>query len=255
VDGIRSRSGGLLGCNGFRCTVQCPSSRRLGSDRRSGCRVRSSVPRRMIPPSHYRSKSRFGPSNAVDQDPPGLSRTRTTCNCCPGRYRRSPRVRGARWGHSWSPPSGRKSRIAPNWARRSSASTRESMPPGTRRFSRLTTPAHAQLHRRLNILINFNEGRLPEWGGQLELWNQEVCERMGLFPNLQPLHHLCNQRDQLPRSHQSSVPAGCCPPLICRLLLHRGRPATPDRENAPDRIQSPTRGVGQETCYGSQTCI
>jgi Rps23 Pro-64 3,4-dihydroxylase Tpa1-like proline 4-hydroxylase len=45
----------------------------------------------------------------------------------------------------------------------------------------LTTPAHAQLHRRLNVLIYFNEGWLPEWVPQLELWNQDVSERMGLF--------------------------------------------------------------------------
>jgi hypothetical protein len=31
-----------------------------------------------------------------------------------------------------------------------------------------------KLHRRLNILIYFNDGWLPEWGGQLELWNRDV---------------------------------------------------------------------------------
>ena len=36
-----------------------------------------------------------------------------------------------------------------------------------------------KLHRRLNILLYFNEGWLPEWGGQLELWNRDVsrCAR------------------------------------------------------------------------------
>ena len=31
-----------------------------------------------------------------------------------------------------------------------------------------------QLHRRLNILIYFNEGWKPEWGGNIELWDKEV---------------------------------------------------------------------------------
>ncbi len=38
-----------------------------------------------------------------------------------------------------------------------------------------------QLHRRLNILIYFNEGWLPEWGGQLELWNSDVSKRIHSF--------------------------------------------------------------------------
>jgi hypothetical protein len=36
--------------------------------------------------------------------------------------------------------------------------------------------AARKLHRRLNILIYFNDGWLPEWGGQLELWNSDVSE-------------------------------------------------------------------------------
>lgn len=31
-----------------------------------------------------------------------------------------------------------------------------------------------QLHRRLNILIYFNKGWKPEWGGNIELWDEEV---------------------------------------------------------------------------------
>jgi len=33
-----------------------------------------------------------------------------------------------------------------------------------------------RLHRRLNILIYFNEGWLTDWGGQLELWNRDVSK-------------------------------------------------------------------------------
>ena len=31
-----------------------------------------------------------------------------------------------------------------------------------------------QLHRRLNILVYFNKGWKPEWGGNIELWDKEV---------------------------------------------------------------------------------
>lgn len=38
-----------------------------------------------------------------------------------------------------------------------------------------------KLHRRLNILIYFNPGWRPEWGGQLELWNRDVSKRIKVF--------------------------------------------------------------------------
>ena len=31
-----------------------------------------------------------------------------------------------------------------------------------------------KLHRRLNILVYFNEGWRPEWGGEIELWDEQV---------------------------------------------------------------------------------
>ncbi|WP_138998175.1 acyltransferase family protein [Rhodococcus zopfii] len=45
-----------------------------------------------------------------------------------------------------------------------------------------------KLHRRLNILIYFNEGWLPEWGGRLELWNSDVsrCVR-----SIEPVFNRC----------------------------------------------------------------
>lgn len=45
-----------------------------------------------------------------------------------------------------------------------------------------------KLHRRLNILIYFNEGWLPEWGGQLELWNRDVSECVHSFD---PIFNRC----------------------------------------------------------------
>jgi Rps23 Pro-64 3,4-dihydroxylase Tpa1-like proline 4-hydroxylase len=45
-----------------------------------------------------------------------------------------------------------------------------------------------KLHRRLNILIFFNEGWLPEWGGQLELWNRDVSK---CVHSLDPLFNRC----------------------------------------------------------------
>jgi len=34
--------------------------------------------------------------------------------------------------------------------------------------------AERELHRRLNILIYFNKGWRPEWGGNIELWDEDV---------------------------------------------------------------------------------
>jgi Rps23 Pro-64 3,4-dihydroxylase Tpa1-like proline 4-hydroxylase len=45
-----------------------------------------------------------------------------------------------------------------------------------------------KLHRRLNILLYFNEGWLPEWGGQLELWNRDVSRRVRSFD---PIFNRC----------------------------------------------------------------
>ena len=38
-----------------------------------------------------------------------------------------------------------------------------------------------QLHRRLNILVYFNKDWAPEWGGAIELWDQEVKVRHHAF--------------------------------------------------------------------------
>jgi Rps23 Pro-64 3,4-dihydroxylase Tpa1-like proline 4-hydroxylase len=45
-----------------------------------------------------------------------------------------------------------------------------------------------KLHRRLNILVYFNDGWLPEWGGQLELWNRDVSKRIHSFD---PIFNRC----------------------------------------------------------------
>lgn len=45
-----------------------------------------------------------------------------------------------------------------------------------------------QLHRRLNILVYFNEGWDPAWGGQIELWNRDVSERVH---SIDPVFNRC----------------------------------------------------------------
>lgn len=45
-----------------------------------------------------------------------------------------------------------------------------------------------KLHRRLNILIYFNRGWLPEWGGQLELWNSDVSK---CIHSIDPVFNRC----------------------------------------------------------------
>lgn len=45
-----------------------------------------------------------------------------------------------------------------------------------------------RLHRRLNILIYFNEEWLPEWGGQLELWNRDISKCVHSFD---PIFNRC----------------------------------------------------------------
>ncbi|MGW0042430.1 2OG-Fe(II) oxygenase [Rhodococcus sp. NPDC003348] len=45
-----------------------------------------------------------------------------------------------------------------------------------------------KLHRRLNILVYFNEGWSSKWGGQLELWNRDVSERIHSFD---PIFNRC----------------------------------------------------------------
>jgi Rps23 Pro-64 3,4-dihydroxylase Tpa1-like proline 4-hydroxylase len=45
-----------------------------------------------------------------------------------------------------------------------------------------------KLHRRLNILIYFNDGWRPEWGGQLELWDSEIANRIH---SIEPIFNRC----------------------------------------------------------------
>jgi len=45
-----------------------------------------------------------------------------------------------------------------------------------------------KLHRRMNILLYFNDGWLPEWGGQLELWNSDVST---CIHSIEPIFNRC----------------------------------------------------------------
>jgi hypothetical protein len=55
-------------------------------------------------------------------------------------------------------------------------------------MSTSTTSGARKLHRRLNILIYFNDGWLPEWGGQLELWNRDVSK---CVHSIEPIFNRC----------------------------------------------------------------
>jgi Rps23 Pro-64 3,4-dihydroxylase Tpa1-like proline 4-hydroxylase len=45
-----------------------------------------------------------------------------------------------------------------------------------------------ELHRRLNILVYFNKGWLPEWGGNIELWDADVKR---CVQSLSPIFNRC----------------------------------------------------------------
>ena len=100
------------------------------------------------------------------------------------------------------------------------------------------------------------EGWLPEWGGQLELWNQDVSERLGLFD---PILNRCIIFATSEISYHGVTKVTCPQDVVRRSFAgYYYTEAAPPHwtgRSHPDRLQSTTRGVGQETCYGSQTCI
>lgn len=69
-----------------------------------------------------------------------------------------------------------------------------------------------KLHRRLNILVYFNEGWSPGWGGQLELWNRDVSERIHSFD---PMFNRCVVFETSEISYHG-VAAVTCPPDAVR---------------------------------------
>jgi len=66
----------------------------------------------------------------------------------------------------------------------------------------------SKLHRRLNILVFLNEGWPAEWGGELELWDQDVRERQHAFL---PEFNRCVVFETSERSFHG-VTAVRCPP-------------------------------------------
>jgi hypothetical protein len=65
-----------------------------------------------------------------------------------------------------------------------------------------------QLHRRLNILVYFNKDWRPEWGGEIELWDPEVKNRVHAY---QPLFNRCVVFETNEVSYHG-VTAVKCPP-------------------------------------------
>lgn len=69
-----------------------------------------------------------------------------------------------------------------------------------------------QLHRRLNILVYLNPVWEQEWGGELELWDQEVKQRHHAFA---PVHNRCVVFETSDISFHG-VTAVQCPPGVTR---------------------------------------
>lgn len=69
-----------------------------------------------------------------------------------------------------------------------------------------------QLHRRLNILVYFNPGWRPEWGGNIELWDREVkvCKR-----SFSPVFNRCVIFETSGQSFHG-VSAVTCPENVAR---------------------------------------
>lgn len=68
------------------------------------------------------------------------------------------------------------------------------------------------LHRRLNILVYFNERWDPAWGGQIELWNRDVTECVRSYD---PLFNRCVIFETSEFSFHG-VPEVCCPDDVVR---------------------------------------
>jgi hypothetical protein len=69
-----------------------------------------------------------------------------------------------------------------------------------------------QLHRRLNILVYFNEGWRPEWGGEIELWDADVRRRVHAYD---PIFNRCVVFETSEISFHG-VPEVRCPPDVHR---------------------------------------
>jgi hypothetical protein len=68
------------------------------------------------------------------------------------------------------------------------------------------------LHRRLNILVYFNEAWDPAWGGQIELWNRDVSECVHSYD---PIFNRCIVFETNEISFHG-VPEVRCPPGVAR---------------------------------------
>lgn len=66
--------------------------------------------------------------------------------------------------------------------------------------------AEKKMHRRLNILVYLNENWRAEWGGRIELWNQDVtkCER-----SYEPIFNRCVVFETSEASFHGVTPVRC----------------------------------------------
>jgi hypothetical protein len=68
------------------------------------------------------------------------------------------------------------------------------------------------LHRRLNLLLYLNEGWLPEWGGDLELWARDMSKCEGRVSPISNRVVIFNTDSDSYHGHPEPLrtPQGCC---------------------------------------------
>ncbi len=105
--------------------------------------------------------------------------------------------------------------------------------------------AERNLHRRLNILIYLNEDWRPEWGGAVELWDQDVRE---CHHSLLPIFNRCVVFETSDISFHG-VTAVNCPPdrrgAVRSLLLHGPSAGALGRQVAQHDLSCPSERAAQ----------
>ena len=103
-----------------------------------------------------------------------------------------------------------------------------------------------QLHRRLNILVYMNKGWQADWGGEFELWDEDVKVRHEKFL---PVFNRCVMFETNDVSFHGVNAVKCPrrrgPQELRRLLLHQGSPPALQRRVPRHDLQGPPRREAQ----------